>query len=130
MRFDPPLQSVYFDRGLKSEIRALFYKGVVPQAKQHFVATLTIAGDSTIAPTPAERFGLDDDAAWPKNILDWATAPVDLSFLNAPEKPAGKHGFLKAVNDKLAFEDGTPARFWGTTCRRLLTLRNDQSRRR
>ena len=39
---------------------------------------------------------------------------MDLSFLNAPEKPAGKHGFLRVIGDKLAFEDGTPARFWGT----------------
>src|SRR5262249_43255877 len=50
----------------------------------------------------------------PVNILDWATAPVDLSFLNASEKPAGKHGFLKPVDERLVFSDGTPGRFWGT----------------
>ena len=44
----------------------------------------------------------------------WHSAPVDLSFLNSPEKPAGKHGFLSVVKDKLVFEDGTPGRFWGT----------------
>jgi hypothetical protein len=55
-----------------------------------------------------------DSAAWPENIIDPSTAPVDLSFLNGPEKPAGKHGFLRAVNGRLEFEDGTPARFWGT----------------
>lgn len=60
-----------------------------------------------------------DTSAGPTEILDWGrpswhAAPVDLSFLNAPEKPAGKHGFLRAVKDKLVFEDGTPARFWGT----------------
>ena len=78
------------------------------------VGTLNFSGDVSIVPTVAERFGLDNDAAWPKNILDWAKAPVDLSFLNAPEKPAGKHGFLKTVNDRLVFDDSTPARFWGT----------------
>ena len=114
MRFDPALASVYFERGQKSEIRALFYSGVVPQGRQHFVGTVTVSGDAVIAPTVAERFGLDNDAAWPTNILDWAKAPVDLSFLNTPEKPAGKHGFLRAVNDGLVFEDGTRARFWGT----------------
>lgn len=114
MRFDPPLATVYFERGRRSEIRALFYKGVVPQGRQHVVGTLTFSGDVSIVPTVAERFGLDNDAAWPKNILDWAKAPVDLSFLNAPEKPAGKHGFLKTVNDRLVFDDSTPARFWGT----------------
>jgi hypothetical protein len=39
---------------------------------------------------------------------------VDLSFLNLPEKPAGKHGFLNAGEGSLVFEDGTRARFWGT----------------
>ena len=113
MRFDPPLAAVYFERGQRSEIRAMFYKDVVPQGRRDFVATLTVSGGASIVPTVAERFGLDD-AAWPINILDWATSPVDLSFLNAAEKPAGKHGFLKTVGDKLVFSDGTPARFWGT----------------
>lgn len=114
MRFDPPLADVYFERGQKSEIRALFYSGVVPQGQRNYVATLTISGDATIAPTVAERFGPDNAAAWPTNILDWAKSPVDLSFLNAADKPAGKHGFLKTVGDRLVFTDGTPARFWGT----------------
>lgn len=39
--------------------------------------------------------------------------PIDLSFLNASEVPAGKHGFLRAAGDKLTFDDGTVARFWG-----------------
>jgi hypothetical protein len=39
---------------------------------------------------------------------------VDLSFLNAAEKPAGKRGFVKAVGEQLMFADNTPVRFWGT----------------
>ena len=58
--------------------------------------------------------GEPDSSAWPGGILDWNASPVDLSFLNAPEVPAGKRGFLKARGDKLAFDDGTVARFWGT----------------
>jgi hypothetical protein len=61
----------------------------------------------------------DEHTSWPTNILDWGktpwhSSPVDLSFLNLSEKPAGKRGFLRAVKDKLVFEDGTVARFWGT----------------
>ena len=41
-------------------------------------------------------------------------APLDISFLFEDEKPAGKHGFLKAEGDRFVFEDGTPVRFWGT----------------
>ena len=114
MRFDPPMATVYFERGQKSEVRAFFYKGEIPQGKRRHIATLSVSGDIAIGPTAAERFGLDDHTAWPADILGWETSPVDLSFLNAPEKPAGKRGFLKAVKDKLVFEDGTPARFWGT----------------
>lgn len=114
MRFDPPLEAVYFERGQKSEVRAFFYKGDVPQGQRHYIATLSISSDMAIGPTQAERFGLDDPATWPSDIIDWDKSPVDLSFLNAPEKPAGKHGFLKAVKGKLVFGDGTPVRFWGT----------------
>ena len=46
--------------------------------------------------------------------LAWDDMPIDLSFIYDNEKPAGKHGFLKAKGDKFIFEDGTEARFWGT----------------
>lgn len=39
--------------------------------------------------------------------------PVDISFVFENEKPAGKHGFCKVDGDKLCFEDGTRAVFWG-----------------
>ena len=46
--------------------------------------------------------------------LPWDDMPIDLSFVYAKEKPAGKHGFLQVKGDKFVFEDGTEARFWGT----------------
>ena len=39
--------------------------------------------------------------------------PVDISFVFEDEKPAGKHGFIRADGEDLRFEDGTLARFWG-----------------
>jgi hypothetical protein len=39
------------------------------------------------------------------HYVDWS------SLLDAP---AGKHGFAKAVNGHIQFEDGVPVRFWGT----------------
>jgi hypothetical protein len=46
--------------------------------------------------------------------LPWDDMPIDLSFVYEKDKPAGKHGFLKANGDRFVFEDGTEARFWGT----------------
>jgi hypothetical protein len=40
--------------------------------------------------------------------------PIDLSFMYVKEKPAGIHGFLKVVDDRFVFEDGTEGKFWGT----------------
>lgn len=39
--------------------------------------------------------------------------PIDISFVFADEKPAGKHGFLKVDGENMRFEDGTLGRFWG-----------------
>lgn len=41
-------------------------------------------------------------------------APIDISYLFADEKPAGKHGFLTVQGDRFVFEDGKKVRFWGT----------------
>jgi hypothetical protein len=114
LRFDPPLAEIKFERENKAEIRGYFYSGEVPQGQRHYSATLEVSDAIAIAATSEERFGLDDSSKWPREFLDFNSSPVDLSFLNASEKPAGKHGFLKAVQDRLEFEDGTPVRFWGT----------------
>jgi hypothetical protein len=39
---------------------------------------------------------------------------VDISFVFQGEAPAGKHGFMNVSGDHFEFEDGRPARFWGT----------------
>ena len=113
VRFEPALASVYFERGNKGEVRAFFYSGSVNPGRQIYRMTLSLAGDIKISPTQSERYG-SEEPTWPKDILDWKRSPVDLSFLNAADKPAGRRGFVKARNDKLVFEDDTQARFWGT----------------
>jgi len=113
MRFDPPVAALYFAGGNKSEVRAFFYKDNIPPGRKHYLATMTVSGDVALSPTSSERFGLADFRTWPAGILDPNSSPVDLSFLNDSERPAGRHGFVKARADKLVFADGTPARFWG-----------------
>ncbi|MCU1761125.1 cellulase family glycosylhydrolase [Pseudomonas sp. 14P_8.1_Bac3] len=114
MRFEPALERVYFEPGDKSEIRAFFYKDTIKPGQQTIKATLSLSGDVELGPTINERFGLSDPKSWPNDKLDVKTSPVDLSFLNADEKPAGKRGFVKASGERLLFADNTPARFWGT----------------
>ena len=60
-----------------------------------------------------KQFDPVDSKNWYRNLLDKSSFPVDLSFLNAAERPAGKHGFLQAKGESLVFEDGTKAKFWG-----------------
>jgi hypothetical protein len=114
MRFEPALASVYLEPGSKSEVRAFFYKNTIKPGRLDFTATLSVSGDVTVGPTTTERFGLSDPKGWPTDKLDWKTSPVDLSFLNAQEKPAGKRGFVKASGEQLQFADNSTARFWGT----------------
>ncbi|MCP4618202.1 MAG: cellulase family glycosylhydrolase [Bradyrhizobium sp.] len=120
VRFDPPPASTFFERGSKSEVRAFFFGSEIPQGVRRYALTVTLSGDFQIAPTLTERYGPSDSRSWPTGILfdsaiaPWNVSPVDLSFLNAAERPAGKRGFIRAAKDSLTFEDGTPARFWGT----------------
>ncbi len=54
-----------------------------------------------------------DAERWHSFSIPWDKAPVNLSFLL--DAPAGKHGFLGIKGGRFVFEDGTEARFWGTT---------------
>jgi len=114
VRFDPPLAAVYFEHGRKNEIRAWFWKDGIREGAMRQRMVINAGDGVAVGPTDTERFGLDDPATWPSDMFDANTAPVDLSFLNESERPAGKHGFVRARGDALVFEDGTPARFWGT----------------
>ena len=55
------------------------------------------------------------ERTWVPFTLAWDDeVPIDISFVFEREKPAGKHGFVQVDGPCLVFEDGTPARFWGT----------------
>ena len=62
------------------------------------------------------------------NWFEWDTPDDEAAFGTAIDAsfnldaPAGKHGFVKADGNKLVFEDGTPARFWGTNVGIYFTL--------
>ena len=71
---------------------------------------LPISPDS---PKPEKEFKTDTTKWIPFEPSDLSPAgtAIDMSFLL--DAPAGKHGKVKADGDRLVFEDGTPAKFWG-----------------
>lgn len=130
LRFEPALAAVFFDRGGKSQIRAFFHKDEIAAGRRAHTATLSVSGGARLQLPDSERHGLPGAAQWPASALDANTSPVDLSFLNDGNKPAGKRGFVRAVGDRLEFADGTPARFWGVnlSAYALFRTRDEQVR--
>jgi hypothetical protein len=73
---------------------------------------LDVSGQSVKA---GEITGPMNEGEWYKletNIKKDGSHYVDWSSLL--DAPAGKHGFIKAVDGHFKFEDGTTAKFWGT----------------
>lgn len=114
MRFSPPLATVYFERGNKNELRAFLFKDAVTPQLQNYTFTLTYGRGIEFQPSISERFGGSSPETWHVDAVAGSLLPLDLSFLNAADKPAGKRGMIKAQGDKLVFADGQEARFWGT----------------
>ncbi|HUQ38278.1 MAG TPA: hypothetical protein VM144_18055 [Aestuariivirga sp.] len=108
----PAPSAVFFEPG-QEEVRVYFAKPGENLLAGDYSLSVELPKGSAIVPTARERLS-QPDLSWYKNLLDTSISPVDLSFLNAKEKPAGKHGTLGTQSDQLVFADGTPVRFWGT----------------
>lgn len=112
VNFTPPLAGLYFERGKKNTIKAMFLTSI--EVGEHpFKITLSTKGFGESPIKTGESLTQESISSWHNNTIPWNTSPIDLSFLNNNHKPAGKHGVLKAKGDALFFEDGTPAKFWG-----------------
>jgi hypothetical protein len=108
----PKPSAAFFERGQKGEVRIYFANPGGKVAAGEYTMTLELPAGSAIVPTPSERLA-PPGRSWYNDLLDVNVSPVDLSFLNAAEKPAGKRGRLGVTGGQLVFADGTPARFWG-----------------
>ena len=113
VRFDRPLDKIIFEANRKNQIRSYFFADHLRPGEKEISYTVRLPEEGQITPSLPERYGLDDSTRWFRDALTWDSSPIDLSFLNAQDRPAGRHGFLKVDGDRLVFEDGTPARFWG-----------------
>ncbi|MHC4300850.1 MAG: glycoside hydrolase 5 family protein, partial [Planctomycetota bacterium] len=109
--FDKPCASVYFERGSKNQIRAMFVGQNLSRGSHTVSMTVTLPAGGMLRKTLGERYGPVEASKWYSGALLHDKSPVDISFLN--HKPAGKFGFVKARGDKLIFENGEEVRFWG-----------------
>lgn len=112
LEFTDPVADVFFERRNPNVIRVYFFRDRIEVSKHNHQAIFSGPDDFTLRQTNDELFGLYDIDEWFEIDAPFYTA-ADLSFLN--HLPAGKHGFLETDGDALVFEDGTKAKFWGTT---------------
>jgi hypothetical protein len=112
--FDPGVATAFFEKGQKNTIRCFLVGEEVSPRAWSVTMKIRLPNGGVVLPSADERYGADDRHDWYPQTLAWDRWPIDVSFLNDGNRPAGIHGPVKAEGDKLVFEDGTPARFWGT----------------
>jgi hypothetical protein len=97
-----------------TRIRAAWLTGEQPVGTTHATLTLSVPGALDLAPSLTERYAGPPQHRWNRDTLVFDDWPVDLRLLNAAHGRAGSHGRVVVDGEELRFEDGTPARFWGT----------------
>ncbi len=113
LRFEERAAKVYFERGDKGTIRTFFTGTDVEPGTQRLRVTLELPEGARRRLSEKERYPAPIPRQWFPDALAPNAAPVDLSFLNRDDRPAGRRGFVRADGDRLVFGDGSPARFWG-----------------
>ncbi|HXL73719.1 MAG TPA: hypothetical protein VN963_08855, partial [bacterium] len=99
-----PIESILFKSSSKMPIPILF---AITASDQE-------APISAVSPKP-EKTVQNDTSEWvPFNAAGSSVQGTVLDMSSLLEAPAGKHGVLKTDYEKLVFDDGTPARFWGS----------------
>jgi len=112
--FDPPPVDLYFETGNVREIRAKLLDANSQADRIAVKMTVKLPQGARVKPAESERLAKLDEKRWHNHPLSFTQAPIDLSYLNETERPAGKRGFIRAEGEKFVFEDGHVARFWGT----------------
>jgi len=95
----------YVFMGGESAALAAQSPGVVDDGPELSVGVIT-------GPAATED-GFGGTDGWYEGALDPGKSPIDLSWLNDGERPAGRRGFIQAKGDQLVFSDGSVGRFWG-----------------
>jgi hypothetical protein len=111
MRLDPPCP-VSFDNGMRVVLASELFR----QGKRSVTVTLTFPDEVAFLAAQADL----DRLSRPLAGADWfafrpsqGPVPGVIDMGGWLDGPAGKHGGVRLAKDGFAFEDGTPARFWG-----------------
>jgi hypothetical protein len=111
VKFDPPCP-ISFDNGIRIVLASEVYR----QGKRRQSVTFAFPSDVAFLASQKDI----DKLSRPLAGKDWfafqpsrelVAGVVDVN--NWLDQPAGKHGGVRMVKDAFAFEDGTPAKFWG-----------------
>ena len=113
VEFDPPLAKLYFEVNDPYVPRAFLVGENVRPGTHKVRMSISLSAGGEIAPSLQTRAG-EVGPDWHPNTLSFSVSPVDLSFLNAADKPAGSKGRMRVQGEQFVYPDGTPARFWGT----------------
>jgi hypothetical protein len=111
--FDASLPTTYFEQGQKNTVRCFLVGNQLRVGQRKVTMKIRLPQGGLVRRSADERYGVEDRSTWYPDTLPWDRWPVDVSFLN--DKPAGKHGHVRADGDRLVFEDGTAVRFWGAS---------------
>jgi hypothetical protein len=111
--FQPATATTYFEGGQKNTIRTFLVHKTIRPGQMTVRMTIELPPGGRFAPDVSEKYEPEATGRWYQGVLDPTRSPIDLSALNAEDRPAGKRGFIKAEGDHMVFADGTPARFWG-----------------
>ncbi|NQT40020.1 MAG: hypothetical protein HQ581_21180 [Planctomycetes bacterium] len=109
--FDPPC-AIAFD----NDMRILLAKDVYPKGSRSQTITLTFPAEVRFLASQEDQDRLARELAGP----DWFAfqpsdnlGPAVIDMNDWLDRPAGKHGGVRMVDDRFEFEDNTPVKFWG-----------------
>lgn len=78
------------------------------------LSLILLDGANPLAPAPSGMGPADMGDWYPVAVPVEGSAAHYADWSGLLDAPAGKHGFLRAQNDRLVFENGHEVRFWGT----------------
>lgn len=116
--------AVIVPAGPPGVVRVVLLAGDVKPGTTKVSLTVTLPTGGRVGQPASARHEVAS-AAWPGNAMVHDGWPVDLSHLQ--DAPAGKHGPVRVVGESLEFEDGTPARFWGTNVTAYALFETDRA---